>query len=68
MSNNVKYKKFLECMQSFNCNINELSKGQTGKALPEKLLKNICGGELGFSRIMEIPEFSRQDFYRLAHH
>ena len=55
-------------MRNLNCNIDEILKWQTDKALPKKVLKNICGGESGFSRVLETPKFPRQVFYRLAHH
>lgn len=68
MADNNKYKQFINCMQNLDCNVDNLPNGRVGKALPDKLLKNVCGGKLGFSRVKDKPEFSRQDFYRLAQH
>jgi hypothetical protein len=41
MADDCKYKQFIDCIQNLDCDIDSLSKGRIGKALPDKLLKNI---------------------------
>jgi hypothetical protein len=59
MVDDSKYRQFIDYIQNLDCDIDSLSKGRVGKVLPEKLLKNICGGKTGFSKVKEKPEFSR---------